>query len=187
MIEVLDNFVDKDYADYIEKEMLERDFKWYISRSYFTCPEWQTKKYSHMKNLKEYLLLSHDLYNEDKKVSDKTDIVDNIVNRLPKRISIYRAKANLQTQSTDNNEVYHNTPHIDLYNKNGDYQPHKVALYYVNDSDGDTILFNDKLDIVRRVKPKKGRILLFNGDTLHTSSHPTKSDYRMCINIDYHD
>ena len=39
----------------------------------------------------------------------------------------------------------------------------------------------------RRVKPKKGRILLFNGDTLHTSSHPTKSDYRMCINIDYHD
>ena len=38
MIEVLDNFVDKDYADYIEKEMLERDFKWYISRSYFTCP-----------------------------------------------------------------------------------------------------------------------------------------------------
>ena len=71
MIKVLDNFVNKDYADYIERELLERDFKWYISRSYFTCPEWMTKKYSHMKNLKEYLLLSHDIYNEDKKVSDE--------------------------------------------------------------------------------------------------------------------
>ena len=140
-----------------------------------------------MKNLKEYLLLSHDIYNEDKKVSDKTDIVDNLISRLSNKIYIYRAKANLQTQFTDNNESYHNTPHVDLTNKDGSIEPHKVALYYVNDSDGATILFNDKLDIIRRVKPKKGRMLLFDGNTLHTSSHPTKSDYRMCINIDYHD
>ena len=73
------------------------------------------------------------------------------------------------------------TPHLDRT------EPHLVFLYYVNDSDGDTLLFNDKLDIIRRVKPKKGRMLLFEGNTLHTSSHPTKSDYRMCINIDYHD
>ena len=174
MIEVIDNFIDKEYADHIENTLISRDFKWQFSKSYFTCPDWHTKKYKHMKNLREYILLVHDFNYE-------SDIVNNIIKKLNKDINVIRAKANLQTQFTNNNEQYHNTPHTDVN------VPHKVALYYVNDSDGDTILFNEKLEIVRRVKPKKGRIILFNGDILHTSSHPTHSDYRMCINIDYHD
>ncbi len=185
MFEVIDNFVDTDYANFIENEMFERDFKWYFSRSYFTCPEWQTKKYSHMKDLREYMLLSHDFYSNDNGnvfiASAKANIVDNIVKKIGKDIKIIRAKANMQTQFTDNNGIYHNTPHKDCD------IAHKVALYYVNDSDGDTILFNDKLEIAHRIEPKKGRLLLFNGDILHTSSHPTKFDYRMCINIDYND
>lgn len=88
--------------------------------------------------------------------------------------SFLQLPLNLKDRSLD-------APHIDAD------RDHLVILYYVNDSDGDTLLFNDKLDIIRRVKPKKGRMLLFEGNTLHTSSHPTKSDYRMCINIDYHD
>ena len=32
---------------------------------------------------------------------------------------------------------------------------HTVMIYYVNDADGDTILFNDHGDIMKRVTPKK--------------------------------
>jgi hypothetical protein len=75
----------------------------------------------------------------------------------------------------------HDNIHIDVK------YPHLVCLYYINDSDGDTFLFdktlNDtptllkttKLEVIKRVTPKKGRVLLFNGNRYHSSSGPTKS------------
>ena len=47
----------------------------------------------------------------------------------------------------------------------------KVILYYVNDSDGDTLFFDnkDKLNIIKRVSPKKGRVVHFDNNKLHAS------------------
>jgi len=83
--------------------------------------------------------------------------------------------------------------HIDLD------EPHSVFLYYVNDADGDTVLFDKTteevpfkgLDIdpaklgfkeLARVKPKKGRVLIFNGNRYHTSTSPTVGA-RFIINV----
>ncbi|MBC8131759.1 MAG: hypothetical protein H7X95_02160, partial [Deltaproteobacteria bacterium] len=77
---------------------------------------------------------------------------------------------------------YHN-PHVDFY------VPHNVALYYVNDSDGDTVVFNetsDQIDLeqsarhanekkftqLKRISPKKGRMMAFDGRHYHASMHP---------------
>ena len=63
--------------------------------------------------------------------------------------------------------------------------PHWVCLYYVNDSDGDTILFeDDKKTVIQQVTPKKGRIVFFDGNIYHTSSKP-KNNIRSVINIDF--
>jgi len=77
--------------------------------------------------------------------------------------------------------------------------PHLVMLYYVNDCDGDTILFdktiNDipfdvqypdeycDLKIVHRISPKRGRILFFDGITYHAPSTPINS-IRCIITLD---
>jgi hypothetical protein len=69
--------------------------------------------------------------------------------------------------------------------------PHLVMLYYVNDCDGDTILYDKTLDdipfdidypedyyelnIQHKVTPKKGRILFFDGKVYHSSSSPNES------------
>ena len=65
--------------------------------------------------------------------------------------------------------------------------PHIVALYYVNDTDGDTIFCdeNDHSKIIHRETPKKGKCVIFEGlHAYHASSSPTKN-IRMTLNINY--
>jgi hypothetical protein len=65
-------------------------------------------------------------------------------------------------------------PHID-------YQfPHLVLLYYVNNTDGDTIFLKDN-QIVEKIAPKRGRCVLFDGSIVHASTTPTLSP-RVIIN-----
>ena len=67
-----------------------------------------------------------------------------------------------------------------------DFQfPHWVCLYYVTDSEGDTILFDkDKKTEIKRISPKKGRIAFFDGSIPHCSSRP-KDTTRIILNIDF--
>ena len=72
-------------------------------------------------------------------------------------------------------------------------EQHYVIIYYVNDSDGDTIIFNEHLDgktehniteltEVYRETPKAGTGILFNSQQLHTSTTPKITDRRVVIN-----
>jgi hypothetical protein len=78
------------------------------------------------------------------------------------------------------------TPHVDMEDEH-----HLVCLYYVNDSDGDTILFDKMLGegndlqntpIFARIKPKKGRVLVFCGRQYHAASLP-EHNIRTIINF----
>ena len=78
-------------------------------------------------------------------------------------------------------------PHIDA-NKD-----HLVILYYVNDSDGDTVIYKNKfisedktpkfeeLEEWKRVTPKSGRVVMFNGKHWHTAQQP-EHNVRCIIN-----
>ena len=69
---------------------------------------------------------------------------------------------------------------------------HLTLLYYINDTDGDTILYNEKFDEgkevilteMARVSPKAGRAVLFNGNLYHSPSVPT-TGYRAVINYTF--
>lgn len=93
-------------------------------------------------------------------------------------------------------DVPHHNPHVDFY------QPHQTALYYVNDSDGDTVIFNEtfedltleqaakhadekKFTIKRRLSPKKGKMALVDGKYYHASMHPMKSSSRIVITFNF--
>jgi hypothetical protein len=65
-------------------------------------------------------------------------------------------------------------PHIDYRIQ------HWVLIYYVNSTDGDTLLLENNR-IVEQVTPRRGRVLLFDGSRLHTSTTPTQAP-RLIIN-----
>lgn len=103
---------------------------------------------------------------------------------------ICRVKANLYTKRPDLREGHYHKPHLDFYNndtKLGDEG--EVFLYYANDSDGDTFFFEEKrIDtenptLIRRVPHRKGTALLFDNRTLHASSSPRVTEYRVNINF----
>lgn len=78
-----------------------------------------------------------------------------------------------------NNEV--DTAHVDSSEK------HLVVLYYVIDSDGDTIIYNEKekseeYTVQQKVSPKQGRVVIFDGSFYHTAEQP-KDNNRCVINF----
>ena len=84
-----------------------------------------------------------------------------------------RAVMNIRGQISDKGYP----PHTDLS------VPHFTMLYYVNDADGPTKLYDgDK--VVAEVEPKKGRVLFMDGNVLHAGSSTT-TNRRMIINFNF--
>jgi hypothetical protein len=68
----------------------------------------------------------------------------------------------------------------------------KTLLYYVNDSDGDTVLFDQvwpekhsNFTKLTTISPKKGRMIYFDAVRWHASSNPVNTKARMIININF--
>jgi|TARA_R110002020_G_C15997465_1_gene749906 hypothetical protein len=88
-------------------------------------------------------------------------------------------------------KLFEHDPHVDFS------FPHISTVYYVNNSDGDTIFYKEKakkeddiksfskLNEVKRVSPKANRLVVFEGDTIHTGSSPNKNKNRIIINSNF--
>jgi hypothetical protein len=74
-------------------------------------------------------------------------------------------------------DLEHYAPHVDYPGK------HTVVIYYVNDADGDTVFFDKNNKVVKSVSPKKGRVVIFDGEILHGGGIP-KTGPRCLVNFD---
>ncbi len=96
------------------------------------------------------------------------------------------------------NEHFVGGPHVDTNT------PHMTALFYLNDSDGDTIIYNEKFDpalgldqykyyeqhvvkptIMKTVTPEENKMTWFDGLLYHSSNSPTTTAKRFIINVNY--
>jgi hypothetical protein len=93
------------------------------------------------------------------------------------------------------------TPHVDFF------QPHYTACYYINDADGDTVVYNQKLNdigdqeinqhvvqdyvtktnftIAQTSTPRKGSVCVFDGKHFHSSTAPFKYKKRFVLTINW--
>jgi hypothetical protein len=104
--------------------------------------------------------------------------------------SALKARSFLQLPLANLTGSEYDSHHIDMM------QEHFAFLYYVCDSDGDTVLFENmysrdnpnspepgELKEKMRVTPKQGRVVIFDGYYWHTATQPSKG-IRCVINTD---
>ena len=127
--------------------------------------------------------------NDSWDVCDGVQWTESILKYLPFKYYLQRLKWNFNPKVSKSYKDKCMNPHCDM-NKGG-----WTAIYYVNDSDGDTVIFNEKsgdsffdgveLSIKKRVKNKKGRLVMFNQEYLHAGMPPINSDYRVVVNFNF--
>jgi len=163
----IEDFIPKQYQDLIEEYALQAHMKWN-----FNIGITSDNPYSNDQNIgfsckfepltPHWNFFSTLVYLSADKIKIDVKSLDRLqVNLLP----------NVNSQQK-------NLPHVD--NKN----PHMVMLYYINDSDGDT-LFYENNEISNSITPKKGKAVIFDGSTWHASSYPKKNPYRLLVNANF--
>ena len=193
---IFDNIISTKNNNVIEELLLSNNFPWYITsprdeKNNFLTTELNndTKKWLKDKNVVDKGQLCHTFFyregfsikNNLIKNSAYCEVVEDLLNnfeiKTKKKFNILRIKSNLIFESKHYTKKTYGIPHLDTN------EHHYVLIYYVNDCEGDTLLFDNKKKIVAKISPKKGRILFFKGNILHANGHPTKSNYRCVINF----
>lgn len=117
-------------------------------------------------------------------------IVAPLLSAIPYTIEqLVKVKANLVPFSPKTTKDSCGTPHVDF----GGLDKNITALYYVNDSDGDTTIYNEqygapknaRLTVKQKVTPKKGRLVIFDGSLIHSSGFTSSEAPRAVININF--
>jgi hypothetical protein len=187
---ILDNVLPASFVAELEHTLTSIEFDWHCNPTISYGTSGRSNEFVQNDiNIVETRAFVHRFYYENKKASTYCDFVRPILyfieNRIPVN-SIQRIRAVLAPKESEHSGKY-NTPHIDLT------IPHKTLIYYVNDSDGCTILFNEKYNgsydpskktIAHEIQAKRGRIVIFDGLQYHTGKIPVSSD-KILININF--
>jgi hypothetical protein len=183
---VVDKLVPDGYADLIEGILLNME-GWCYNKSASAVDDAYDKEDLNIIDSPQFthVLFDHEIGPASEVWQHISPIVWFVEEKTGLKVSsIFRVKANL-TYPTGTNENNYNPPHID----HGD--PNKISMvYYVNDSDGDTRIFDNfveqdfyKMKMVVSNKPKKGSAIIFPSTRFHCSSNPVKNETRIVLNF----
>ena len=176
-MKVIDNFVPSAYQDALKKTFLSPKFPWFfedktvLDNNYDVSDSYQ---------------FTHTFYYGNQQTSNFFPLVEPIqyhlmVSENIDTTRIIKVKANLNVKAVDKESTTY-APHTDCRGADFSYI---TCIYYVNDSDGDTVLFDNDLNEIHRVQPKQGRLVYFDGNTLHAGHRPVEHDIRCILNFNF--
>ena len=190
---VFDDFIEKEYQEQIKTVLLgagtfdEQEFPWYFIEDVTAAGDDDSQHRPAMAH--QYVEYASDGDSAGEIVSDFHDMFVPMLQRAAfkfrmRYVNALQGRSFLQFPTNIKQSV--DLPHIDIYSRK-----HLVCLYYVCDSDGDTIIYNERereisnedyttvkervtpnLTIKQRVTPKQGRVVLFDGWLMHTAEQP---------------
>ena len=201
-IMVIDDFIEKDYQNKIKTELLGGvhhtglQFPWYYIEDITVAYDDDSK---HRPGL------SHQYVNLPKEWAEDNDepLKPNLLGRVHSEyhdlfvpmlqkvgyklglnsVRVLQGRSFLQFPLNTDGTI--DTAHIDI-EEDIDFM---VALYYVCDSDGDTVIYNEreelpneKYTVKESVTPKQGRMVIFDGRLYHAAKQPINSNTRCVVN-----
>ena len=159
-LKIIDNFLDKDFFDKLNKECLGDNFPWYFldHKVFKNDGEFQHTHifYHHYKINSEYFFLIEPFLNLLKVKS----LVKVKLNFTPKDVVLKQFKFHV-----DNN--------FDCNNCN-------TSIFYLNTNNGKTIFENGE-----EVDSVENRLVTFNSNIKHAGTSTTDKPYRMVLNFNY--
>jgi len=189
---ITDNILSEEDFKALYDEVMSEEFPWYYGRKVYSDDECENFFLIGWKNT---------VVNGTRVTYDPNNIIvpmakKALINAGEDLNEIVRLRIVLNTASDKN---YLNGAHVDLDHR------HRTALLYLNDSDGSTILYNEKFDptddysdsklymekklpnftIQSEVEPKRNRLFIFNGLNYHSGTTPTTVARRVLLNINY--
>jgi len=169
MIKVLDDVISDQYSMFLFDRIANLSWKFVPNLSYGQTDNYNSAGFS-------YNFYLHEKYNNQKE--NKTIITPEYNYIIPlffEAFSKLNLNASIEHIFRCRARLTLNKEHTKIEDKHIDYNfPHLVFLYYINTTDGDTVLYqNDQ--IIEKISPKRGRCVLFDGLTLHASSSSTLS------------
>ena len=179
-IYVIDDFIDTEYQEDIRNILMgdyqyrKKDFPWYYTEDVTGANDPDSQHRTALGH--DYVVMD----DEDNPTGERISIfhylflpmLKNVCREMKiKNINVLQGRSFLQFPLNLKDRTV-DTPHIDLHNRK-----HLVALYYVCDSDGDTIIYNERqklgtYTIKQKVTPKQGRMVIFDGSLYHTAEQP---------------
>jgi hypothetical protein len=192
-IKIIDNLLPQGYANQIEEDLLRVGFPWYYVNDV------TNDKYGNNSGL------VHLAFDIGTPPSEWYPFIRPMVYSIEQAEGqdiqeLLRIRVGFLTKIVPSTAYKYNTPHVDFL------IPHHTACYYVNDSDGDTVLFDKFLsnvgdvcneetlnnygktadfDVVKRSSPRKNSVCIFNGERFHSSTSPQHHDRRLVITVNY--
>jgi len=192
---ILDDLIEEDLQNQIEDAMFDCNWKFQMDNTYGS--NFLEKKYKKFLNPFKYNIspsITTNLQSNSKIFQLFSPVIQKTCNHINFNLEkISRCLAGIQGVQVirEKNKICN----IHINQKT----PHLVLLYYVNDADGETILFDKTTDdiqdddiyldekhefnVANKITPKQGRILLFDGRTYHSASSPT-TGIRCIITLD---
>ena len=160
MYKVIDNYLEADQHLILKTIMESNEFPWFYTKG--IVDETNDPK------LFDYQF-NHIFYINNNINSNFFNYLNPILDKL-KPLSLIRVKANLNPPTE---KIIESDYHTDQNFKCN------IAIYYINDNDGYTIIGKEK------ILSKKNRMVLFNSNKKHYGTNSTNCNNRMVINFNY--
>jgi len=178
MIQYIENFASGFLQKDIQKEILSSPH-WLWQYRTETSGQYDAPDFAWIEdeNTKDTPQLIHVVDDGSKDMQIISPLIYKIAETVGYELQFQRIKANLLWPDAERKNLnsYHR-PHADHGRIDA-----KSLIYYVNDSDGDTVIFKNRwtgedpgtLEIAQRITPKAGSAVLFDSTLYHASSSPT--------------
>jgi hypothetical protein len=180
-MKVVDSFLPKAYEDALEDMFFSPFFSWYYNSNTVNYHDFKLETTINSPQF------THIFFKDGVPCSEHIPSISVLLHHIMltqniRTDNLARIKANLNFAVLKAKTDSHYGVHTDMGDvSKGDFM---TFIYYVNDCDGDTIMFDPKSKKeTNRISPKKGRLVYFDSTVPHAGQPPKDSFVRCILNI----